>query len=68
MGIFLILSQVVLVVLTYAAHVFSLSPWAIFLPAILLVTLWVVVVPFLGHVLVIDALNPVGRPATRKKR
>jgi hypothetical protein len=43
MGILLILTQVALAILVYAAHVIPhVSPWLIWLPGILFAVLWLV--------------------------
>lgn len=41
MGLLLVLVQVALVVLNYGARMISVSPWVVFLPAILLATCYV---------------------------
>lgn len=57
MGIILILAQVTLAVLVYGAHVVSLSPWLICLPAVLLATLWLLA-QMLRCTLMLDTVNP----------
>jgi hypothetical protein len=56
MGLLLILAQVTLVVLDYGAHVTRFSPWVVFLPAILLVTCYVLAT-VLGCIFMLDSFT-----------
>jgi hypothetical protein len=60
MGLVLILAQIVMVVLNYAAHVFSLSPWIVFLPTLLFGALWFFAI-FTGSKFIIDSFSNIYR-------
>lgn len=60
MGVLLILAQIALVVLNYAAHVTHLSPWIVFLPAMAFAALWLVG-RLCGCIFVIDSFTSIYR-------
>lgn len=68
MGILLILAQVALIVLGPVAHVISLNPWLVYLPAILFGSLWALGVVFFRARFVIDSFTNIYAPVRRSRR
>lgn len=66
MGILLILAQIALAVLDYGAHVLTLSPWIVFLPAILFAALWGIGL-FYNSTFVLDRVTPYERRPKRRR-
>lgn len=60
MGILLILLQVMLVVLQFAAHVIDINLWLLFMPAVLFGAIWALAV-LMGSTFVVDSFKGIFR-------